>query len=100
MATKKGPAKGTGGHGRRKLAGKGPTPKAEDRVYHKAYKAKQAKLRREAVQPKRRRKDPGSDIIAGRKQVSDWDGAVQTYMSGGGTQICAELTEAYAKANG
>ncbi|GAA1368735.1 23S rRNA (guanosine(2251)-2'-O)-methyltransferase RlmB [Brevibacterium luteolum] len=69
MATKKGPAKGTGGHGRRKLAGKGPTPKAEDRVYHKAYKAKQAKLRREAVQPKRRRKDPGSDIIAGRNSV-------------------------------
>ena len=28
---KKGPQKGTGGHGRRKLSGKGPTPKAEGR---------------------------------------------------------------------
>ena len=38
---KKGPTKGTGGHGRKALEGKGPTPKAEDRPYHKAYKAKQ-----------------------------------------------------------
>jgi 23S rRNA (guanosine2251-2'-O)-methyltransferase len=38
-----GTTKGSGGRGRRKLAGKGPTPKAEDRVYHKAYQAKQAK---------------------------------------------------------
>ena len=38
---KKGPTVGTGGHGRKALEGKGPTPKAEDRVYHKAYKNKQ-----------------------------------------------------------
>ena len=36
---KKGPTKGTGGHGRKALEGKGPTPKAEDRPYHKAFKA-------------------------------------------------------------
>ncbi|OUM43513.1 23S rRNA (guanosine(2251)-2'-O)-methyltransferase RlmB [Arthrobacter sedimenti] len=36
--TKKGPTIGTGGHGRKSLEGKGPTPKAEDRPYHKAYK--------------------------------------------------------------
>ena len=29
---------GTGGNGRKALEGKGPTPKAEDRKYHKAYK--------------------------------------------------------------
>lgn len=29
---------GTGGKGRKALEGKGPTPKAEDRPYHKAYK--------------------------------------------------------------
>ncbi len=29
---------GSGGHGRRALEGKGPTPKAEDRPYHKAYR--------------------------------------------------------------
>ncbi len=39
---KKGPSIGTGGKGRKALEGKGPTPKAEDRPYHKAYKAKQA----------------------------------------------------------
>lgn len=30
--------KGTGGHGRKRLAGKGPTPKASDRTYHQAYR--------------------------------------------------------------
>ncbi|GAA3657673.1 23S rRNA (guanosine(2251)-2'-O)-methyltransferase RlmB [Microbacterium marinilacus] len=39
---KKGPVKGTGGHSRKALEGKGPTPKAEDRVYHAAHKRKQA----------------------------------------------------------
>ena len=38
---KKGPTIGTGGHGRKALEGKGPTPKAEERTYHKAYKNKQ-----------------------------------------------------------
>ena len=42
MAMKKGPTKGSGGKHRNKLKGKGPTPKAEDRVYHKAYRAKKA----------------------------------------------------------
>lgn len=39
---KKGATKGTGGHGRQALEGRGPTPKAEDRPYHKAYRAKKA----------------------------------------------------------
>ena len=38
---KKGASVGTGGHGRKALEGKGPTPKAEDRPYHAAYKRKQ-----------------------------------------------------------
>lgn len=38
---KKKPTVGTGGHVRKGLEGKGPTPKAEDRPYHKAYKSKQ-----------------------------------------------------------
>ena len=45
---KKGPSVGTGGHGRKALEGKGPTPKAEDRPYHKAYKNKQLAERSEA----------------------------------------------------
>lgn len=39
---KKGPLKGTGGHGRKALEGKGPTPKAEDRSWHVAGKRKAA----------------------------------------------------------
>ena len=46
---KKGATKGTGGHGRKALEGKGPTPKAEDRVYHKAHKMKRAAERRAAT---------------------------------------------------
>ena len=41
-SNKKGPTKGTGGHGRRALEGKGPTPKAEDRAWHVAGKRKAA----------------------------------------------------------
>ena len=39
--SKKGPSVGTGGYGRKALEGKGPTPKAEDRPYHKAFKNKE-----------------------------------------------------------
>lgn len=38
----KGAPKGSGGQNKRRLAGKGPTPKAEDRKKHKAHKMKQA----------------------------------------------------------
>ena len=38
--TKKGAQVGTGGHSRRRLEAKGPTPKAEDRTYHPAHKRK------------------------------------------------------------
>ncbi|MDP9241385.1 MAG: 23S rRNA (guanosine(2251)-2'-O)-methyltransferase RlmB [Actinomycetota bacterium] len=34
--SKKGPTAGTGGYGRKKLEGKGPTPRAEERTYHPA----------------------------------------------------------------
>lgn len=42
---KKGATKGTGGHGRKSLEGKGPTPKAEDRAWHVAGKRKAAQER-------------------------------------------------------
>lgn len=41
--SKKGATVGSGGQRRRALEGKGPTPKAEDRIYHKAHKAAQRK---------------------------------------------------------
>jgi 23S rRNA (guanosine2251-2'-O)-methyltransferase len=54
------------------LEGKGPTPKAEDRVYHAAYKAKQAKLRRPEAKPERSRAAgpaAGADWVVGRNAV-------------------------------
>lgn len=78
---KKGPAVGTGGHGRRRLEGKGPTPKAEDRPYHKAHKMKKAAERRNAARPKgasdagpsrgHNRRGPGKtvDLVTGRNAV-------------------------------
>ncbi|BDZ63700.1 23S rRNA (guanosine(2251)-2'-O)-methyltransferase RlmB [Agromyces mangrovi Wang et al. 2018] len=46
----KGATTGTGGHGRKALEGKGPTPKAEDREYHPAHKRKVQAERRAAKQ--------------------------------------------------
>src|SRR5690554_3153759 len=64
--TKKGPAKGTGGLGRRSLEGKGPTPKAEDRTYHAAGKRKIAKERLNQAQAKSGGR-PSTAPAAGRK---------------------------------
>jgi 23S rRNA (guanosine2251-2'-O)-methyltransferase len=76
MAMKKGPTKGSGGKHRSKLRGKGPTPKAEDRVYHKAYKAKKSAERRQASDPRlaaRRRvakfASDSDDLVIGRNAV-------------------------------
>ena len=52
--TKKGAQVGTGGHSRRRLEGKGPTPKAEDRTYHPAHKRKVKREAREAQEPRLR----------------------------------------------
>ncbi|MDP1852006.1 MAG: 23S rRNA (guanosine(2251)-2'-O)-methyltransferase RlmB [Candidatus Planktophila sp.] len=41
-ASKKAPTGGTGGKNKKRLTGKGPTPKAEDRPYHAAAKRKKA----------------------------------------------------------
>ena len=62
---KKGAVKGTGGHGRQALEGRGPTPKAEDRPYHKAYKAKKAAAA--GVKPKTEaRNSRKGEFVAGR----------------------------------
>ncbi|WP_353807231.1 23S rRNA (guanosine(2251)-2'-O)-methyltransferase RlmB [Agromyces sp. SYSU T00194] len=81
----KNPQAGTGGHGRKALEGKGPTPKAEDREYHAAHKRKAAAERRAAKQGGRggpqgaprgasgasRRSKSGdeSEIVTGRNAV-------------------------------
>ncbi|MBO3663808.1 23S rRNA (guanosine(2251)-2'-O)-methyltransferase RlmB [Microbacterium stercoris] len=77
MASKKGPQKGTGGHGRKALSGKGPTPKAEDRTYHVAHKRKQAAerlaaKRGQSQRPSRAPRAKGGDdieFVTGRNSV-------------------------------
>ena len=54
---KKGASKGTGGLGRKALEGRGPTPKAEERTYHKAYRTKQL-AERAAAKPGSGRQRP------------------------------------------
>lgn len=56
---KKGPTKGSGGQGRRKLSGKGPTPKASDRTWHKNYRTPTSKKKPERT----------TDAVAGRNPV-------------------------------
>jgi 23S rRNA (guanosine2251-2'-O)-methyltransferase len=79
----KGPLKGTGGLGRRALEGKGPTPKAEDREWHPAGKAKirreklasMGKLNRNTVDaqrkaaPKRSKAADDTEVVTGRNSV-------------------------------
>ncbi len=70
-ATSKGKNKaaGSGGRIRRSLEGRGPTPRAEDRVYHKAYKAKQAALKKQSSPKRQTRSAVGADWVVGRNPV-------------------------------
>ncbi|NLZ57701.1 MAG: 23S rRNA (guanosine(2251)-2'-O)-methyltransferase RlmB [Corynebacterium sp.] len=62
---KKGAQKGSGGEVQRGLRGKGPTPKAEDRVYHAAHKRKLERQRRD----KGRHQREQTEIVVGRNPV-------------------------------
>lgn len=71
------PKMGSGARHRGKLAGKGPTPKAEDRTYHPAYKKKKAQEKREEREVARAkamsrtavRIQPGNELVVGRNAV-------------------------------
>ena len=68
--SKKGATVGSGGVRRRALEGRGPTPKAEDRPAHKAYKGgASGGGPRRGGGGKGARKAPGSDQVAGRNAV-------------------------------
>lgn len=84
-SVKKGATKGTGGHSRKALEGKGPTPKAEDRSWHVAGKRKAAQERfaaaggkgRSGVRPTgsnqnrggRAKQDDDTENVTGRNSV-------------------------------
>ncbi|MCD9155191.1 23S rRNA (guanosine(2251)-2'-O)-methyltransferase RlmB [Aeromicrobium duanguangcaii] len=62
------PTAGSGGRRRQGLEGKGPTPRAEDRPYHKKHKMAQAAEKRQSGRPKRRN-DEGPELVVGRNSV-------------------------------
>lgn len=68
------PTAGSGGRRRQGLEGKGPTPKAEDRPYHKAHKMARAAQKRSGPNrggagSKRKPSDSGPEWVAGRNAV-------------------------------
>ena len=78
--SKKGPSSGSGGNNKRRLEGKGPTPKAEDRPYHAAAKRKKAAEKgttkrtgtsspRAGASPRGRSEKPKCEIVSGRNAV-------------------------------
>src|SRR3569623_1333704 len=75
MVSKKGPSKGTGGHGRRKLEGRGPTPKAEERTKHPAARRARSAAKRAATETQRAPRASTSrgrapeEVVAGRNAV-------------------------------
>ena len=62
------PTAGSGGRRRQGLEGKGPTPRAEERPNHKAYKMAKAGEKRESSRPKRKQGD-AAEWVAGRNSV-------------------------------
>jgi 23S rRNA (guanosine2251-2'-O)-methyltransferase len=76
-STKKSPIKGTGGKNKRSLEGKGPTPRAEERPNHKAFKRKQReeyeaskKPQTRGAKPKPRDRTSGSlELVIGRNST-------------------------------
>ncbi|MFD2674374.1 23S rRNA (guanosine(2251)-2'-O)-methyltransferase RlmB [Gulosibacter bifidus] len=68
---KKGATKGTGGHGRKALEGRGPTPKAEDRHWAKQRRRQQAAGAKTQQRPQQRRRPSGAqpsdvELVTGR----------------------------------
>lgn len=74
---KAGPKKGSGGKHRRALAGRGPTPKAEERTYHPAYAKKAEREAKQAQEAARAQSAPkssiriasDSELVVGRNSV-------------------------------
>ena len=69
--TKKGSTAGSGGKGRKALEGKGPTPKAEDRPGHTAYRRVTSKGRPTSGGRRSGAKSgrPSTEVVAGRNPV-------------------------------
>ena len=75
---KSGKTAGSGGRIRKGLEGKGPTPKASDRPYHKAYKSKQS----QAGKPKRSSDNRPSSKAAGAEWVVGRNPVLEALQAG------------------
>lgn len=98
----RGKAVGSGGQGRQALEGRGPTPKAEDRPYHPAGKAKAAKERHEAARKRHgvsdrvgqgsdrspRKKSDDTELVTGRNAVLE---ALRTRIPATALYIAAKV---------
>lgn len=78
---KKGPQVGSGGQGRQALEGKGPTPKAEDRPYHRSGKRKAAieRSRDRAALPAKSGEKAAATRGRGRSLVTDAEIAAKAF---------------------
>ena len=75
---KSGKTAGSGGRIRKGLEGKGPTPKASDRPYHKAYKSKQSQVGK----PKRSSDNRPSSKAAGAEWVIGRNPVLEALQAG------------------
>ncbi|WP_181311644.1 23S rRNA (guanosine(2251)-2'-O)-methyltransferase RlmB [Nocardioides campestrisoli] len=67
--SKKGATVGSGGKVKRGLEGRGPTPKAEDRPYHKAHKMRAKAEKVANTRPRRPAGSTDAEWVAGRNSV-------------------------------
>ncbi len=67
--SKKGAVAGTGGQRRKGLEGKGPTPRAEDRPAHKAFRPGGSSSPGRGSAPRSRKSGAASEIVSGRNAV-------------------------------
>jgi len=93
---KKGSKVGTGGHGRQALEGKGPTPKAEDRPGHKAYKFKAKAEKSRAATASAR---PGSSAGATQRKGEFLAPAARTAGTAGAARSNGQRVAKAADAN-
>jgi len=95
------PTAGSGGRVKRGLEGRGPTPKAVDRPYHKVYKARTKAEAAASKRPRRAARGGDSEWVAGRNSVVE---ALRARMPvtglyvAEGTERDARLREAFALA--
>ena len=82
MAGKKGPSKGTGGHGRRRLSGKGPTPKAEERPGHPAQRRARSAAKRADAAPSRAPRAPRGPSLLPEEMVAGRNAVIEALRAG------------------